>query len=135
VTDGPRPADFIVVACPLRVCRIILPTLLTALRENIRAYGTDGVDSEVAAWIRAVQLQVERNTGADASETDAVAGESAQSNHHVQLTTNDLAAELGCTANNVRDLVRRGRLTPVRRQPMLFAMAEIDRFKAERKPA
>ena len=120
------------VRCPPRVCRIVTPPLLAALKAALDAYGT--VDSEVAAWIRAVQLEGERDTGVRASEPNIGADESSQSTRD-QLTTAELAAELVCTANNVRDLARRGRLTPTRRAPYLFARAEVDRYKSRRESA
>jgi enoyl-CoA hydratase/carnithine racemase len=97
------------------------------------AYGT--VDSEVAAWIRAVVLEGERFTGANASDTGLVGEDSPHSGNSDHLTTKELADELRCTSSNIRDLVRRGRLTPVRRQPMLFTRSELDRHKSRRKSA
>ena len=121
------------VRCQPRVCRIVTPPLLAALKAALDAYGT--VDSEVAAWIRAVQLEGERQTGADVSKSTTGLLDPSQSKDREPLTSNEVAIELSCTSNNVRDLARRGRITPTRRAPYLFDRAELDRYKSRRESA
>jgi DNA-directed RNA polymerase specialized sigma24 family protein len=126
------PFRFEGIITPPRVCRIITPTLLRALRVNVGAYGADAIDSEVAAWIRAVQVEGERTTCADASESIVDPANAPLLEGNVQLTTTEAADELGCTPSNVRDLARRGRLEPVRRKPLLFDRTEVQRYKSGR---
>jgi hypothetical protein len=137
MVSDPRvlPSDFIVhgVVCPPRICRLVAPFLVRSLDEALRAQHS--LDPELVLWIRAVDLEGRRwATGVDASESDDSSSDSSHSTHHDPLTTDDLATELGCKANNVRDLVRRGRLAPFRRRPhMLFDRGEVERYKSERR--
>lgn len=126
-------ADFALdgVRCPPRVCRLVATRLLPILRAELRDFGT--VDHELAVWLRAAE-EVGRRWATDAgvSENSGTPRTSSQSNHE-QFTTAQIAEELDCTAHNVRDAVRRGRLTPARRKPhMLFDRVEVDRFKESR---
>ena len=131
VSPAQVPSDFHLdgVRIPPRVCRLIAPDLMKTLRATVVEFGA--VDSEVAMVIRAIYEAGESwRTGADASSERNRREPSPQSEHD-QLTTAEIAQELGCTANNVRDLVRRGRLTPSRRRPVvLIDRAELDQYKA-----
>lgn len=132
-----QPSDFIVhgVVCPPRVCRLVAPFLVRSFDEALKAQRS--LDPELVLWIRAVDLEGRRWAAcADVSNRDASSDESSQSIHHDQLTTAEVAKELGCGAPNVRFHVRRGHLTPARRDPhMLFDRSELDRFKARRESA
>jgi hypothetical protein len=136
VTERVLPSDFIVhgVVCPPRVCRLVAPFLVRSLDEALNSQRA--LDPELVLWIRAVDLEGRRwAANADVSNQNAAGEEPSQSTHHEQLTAADVANELGCKQANVRFHVRKGHLTPARRDPYLFDRAEIDRFKAQRKSA
>jgi hypothetical protein len=134
VTDRVLPSDFIVsgVVCPPRVCRLVAPFLVRSLDEALNS--RHSLDPELILWIRAVDLEGRRwVANADVSKSDAAEEDSSQSTHHDQLTAADVAEALGCKPANVRFHVRKGHLTPARRQPMLFDRSELDRFKSQRR--
>jgi hypothetical protein len=127
------PSDFAVhgVICPPRICRMITPSLIKSLDEAMK--DQQCVDPELMVWIRAVDLEGRRwATNADVSIPNASSDEPPQSDDHAQLTAADLASELGCTPANIRFHVRKGHLTPARRDPMLFDRSELDRYKSRR---
>jgi MerR HTH family regulatory protein len=129
VTDRVLPSDFIVhgVVCPPRICRMVASLLVSSLEEALNAQRS--LDPELVLWIRAVDLEGRRwAANADVSESDAPDDESSQSTNHEQLTAADVAKELGCQQANVRFHVRKGHLTPARRDPYLFDRAEVNRF-------
>jgi AraC-like DNA-binding protein len=115
---------------PGRVCRIVTPALLRDW-QAAKAAG-QVVDTQVAAWIRAV-VQAGEDWAAcvDARKSDADRRPPAHSACDL-LTVADVATRFGCSATNVRRLITEGQLTPVRRQPYLIYRAEVERFSAAR---
>jgi len=131
----PHPDDFVSdgVNCPGRVCRLITSTLTDNVRTAYQEYGR--VDLELVAWVRAVELAGERWTSyANASESTSPPAGPPNSQSDL-LSTSEAAELLGCKAPNVRDLVRRHRITPARTSPYLFERAEINRLIRTRKSA
>jgi hypothetical protein len=146
-THPPQSDDYLIdgVICPGRICRLLAPYLTRDVRAAAAQFGE--VDAEVAAFVRAVERAGDRYTTcaqagspdggnrasfADASNGDAGPGQSAQSDYD-PLTTADAATRLGLTSSAVRDAVKHGRLTAVRRSPYLFDPAEVDRFATTRR--
>jgi excisionase family DNA binding protein len=104
-------------------------------KATIKEFG--GVDTELAMTIRATyEAGQEWASGAHASDSAEDESESSQSKHDDLLTTVEAAEELGCTANNVRDLIRWEKLDAIHRGPLLFIdRAELERFKERRNAA
>jgi hypothetical protein len=143
----PHSDDYLVtgVIWPARACRLIAPYLVRDLRAVCERYGA--VDPEVVALVCAMERAgarytacanasaadgVNRESHADASNGDAGAGQLPQL-HRDLLTAANAAKQLGCTSSAVRDAVKHGRLTAVRRSPYLFDPAEVARFATTRR--
>ncbi len=124
------PSDFYFAGLitPSEVCRHATPAHRD-YEEKARRNGWT-LNPGYMLWTRAVELEGQRwSTDGGVSQTAPISEIPSQSNYE-QCTTNDLAKEFGCTPGNIRDHVRRGRLSPARREPhMLFDRAEVERFK------